>query len=286
MKMFVEIWQYRGLLWNLVVQDFRSRYAGSVIGVFWNVLQPAAQVFIFAVVLARIIGSRLPQTSALGTVDDPFALSIYICAGLLPWLVFSETLARNTTAFLAHSNLIKKVAFPHPLLVLYQVLSGTITLAIMIAIFLGVILVTGHQVGWCLVWLPVLFFVQALFMYGLGLILAAITAHFRDMAQFVGIFLQLWFWLTPIVYFREMVPNLSRFGPALIRLNPLYHLTNLYQNVLFKQIVYFDSLPNTFVPVQDKFLFKVGLMFGLSIVFVLAGMLFYGKLRKELPDQI
>jgi lipopolysaccharide transport system permease protein len=285
-RMTREMWRYRGLLWDLVVQDFRSRYAGSVIGVFWNILQPAAQVFIFAVILARIIGSRLPETGLLSRVDDPYALSIYICSGLLAWLVFSETIARNTTAFLAHSNLIKKVAFPHPLLIMYQVISGTITLAIMIALFLAVILVTGHRVGWCLVWLPVLFCVQALFMYGLGLILATITAHFRDMSQFVGIFLQLWFWLTPIVYFREVVPSLARFGPALLRLNPLYHLTNLYQNILFKQTVYFDSLPNTLIPTQDKFLLKLLLMTVISLVLVIAGNLFYSKLRKELPDQI
>lgn len=158
----LDLWRYRRLLLDLVVQDFRSRYAGSIIGVFWNVLQPAAQVLIFAVILARIMGARLPDSLRLGQVDDPYALSIYICAGLLPWIVLSETLSRNAIAFLSHSNLIKKVAFPHALLVMYQVVSGAITLALMLAIFLVVMLLSGHGLGWSMLWLPVLIVLQAL----------------------------------------------------------------------------------------------------------------------------
>ncbi len=289
LKSALEFWRYRRLLWDLVRQDFRSRYAGSVVGVFWNILQPAAQVFIFAVLLARIIGAKLPEDAVqqLGSVHDPFAMSIYICAGLLAWIVFNETIMRNATTFLAHSDLIKKVAFPHPLLVLYQVISGIITLAIMLAIFLAVILATGHRVGWSIMWLPVILVIQALFMYGLGLLLATITAHFRDMPQIIGILLQLWFWLTPIVYPRDLIPRLlPGIGRVFVQLNPLYHLTNLYQNILWKQVVWFDSLPNTLVPARDQFLLKIAIMTGFAVVIAIAATLFYQKLRKELPDQI
>ncbi len=163
MNPFLEFWHYRRLLWDLVCQDFRSRYAGSVIGVFWNILQPAAQVFIFAVLLAKIIGSKLPADALqrLGKVDDPFAMSIYICSGLLSWIVFSEAIARTSTAFLAHRDLIKKVAFPHPLLVMYQVISATITLVIMLTLFLAFIILSGHQVGWSILWLPFILIIQA-----------------------------------------------------------------------------------------------------------------------------
>ncbi len=283
-----DIWRYRRLLWDLVAQDFRSRYAGSVVGVFWNIVQPAAQVFIFAVLLARIIGSRLPDSMRMQEIDDPFALSIYICAGLLPWIVFNETIMRTSTTFLAHSNLIKKVAFPHPLLVLYQVISGLITLAIMCALLVLVALVTGHRVGVSMVWLPVLLILQGVFMYGLGLLLATITAHFRDMPQIVGIVLQLWFWLTPIVYARDLMNVLAPWGlgPVLLRINPLYHFTNLYQNILFKQVVYFDFLPNSVIPSTDQFAAKLALVTGLGVAVVMAATMFYEKLRHELPDQI
>ena len=152
-----DIWRFRSLLWDLVVQDFRARYAGSVIGVFWNILQPLAQIFIYAVILARVVGSRIPGREGFPNVDDPYALSIYICAGLLPWLTLSETLTRNSLAFLSHSNLIKKVSFPHPILVLYQVISGLITLFIMHALLIIVMIVTGHRIPLSIVWLPVLY---------------------------------------------------------------------------------------------------------------------------------
>jgi len=288
-KLNIDFWRYKHLLWDLVKQDFRSRYAGSVLGVFWNILQPAAQVFIFAVLLAKIIGAKLPADAVaqLGNVNDPFAMSIYICSGLLAWITINETVMRNSTAFLAHSNLIKKVAFPHPLLVLYQVISGMITLVIMLAIFLAVIIVTGHCVGWSIIWLPVIILIQTLFMYGLGLFLATVTAHFRDMPQIIGIVLQLWFWLTPIVYPRDLIPRLMpKIGKIFVQLNPLYHLTNLYQNILWKQIVWYDSLPNTFIPTRDHFLLKLAVIAGISIVLAILSTLFYLQLREELPDQI
>ncbi len=288
-KLNIDFWHYRHLLWDLVKQDFQSRYAGSVLGVFWNILQPAAQVFIFAVLLAKIIGAKLPADAVakLGNVNDPFAMSIYICSGLLAWITFNETIMRNSTAFLAHRDLIKKVAFPHPLLVLYQVISGIITLAIMLAIFLAVILATGHCVGWSIIWLPVIIVIQTLFMYGIGLFLASVTAHFRDMPQIIGIFLQLWFWLTPIVYPRELIMRLMpKVGNIFVQINPLYHLTNLYQNILWKQIVWYDSLPNTFVPTSDKFLLKISVMAVVSIVTAILATIFFLQLREELPDQI
>jgi len=288
MNALLDIWRFRRLLWDLVRQDFRSRYAGSVIGVFWNVVQPAAQVFIFAVLLARIIGSRLPDSMRMQEIDDPYALSIYICAGLLPWIVFNETIMRTSTTFLAHSNLIKKVAFPHPLLVLYQVISGLFTLAIMCLLLLLVALATGHRIGLSIVWLPVLILLQGVFTYGLGLLLATITAHFRDMPQIIGIVLQLWFWLTPIVYARDLMNVLAPWGigPVLLRINPLYHFTNLYQNILFKHVVYFDFLPNALVPPTDQFTAKLVLISALGLALVAAATLFYAKLRHELPDQI
>ena len=104
-------------------------------------------------ILARVVGSRIPGREGFPNVEDPYALSIYICAGLLPWLTLSETLTRNSLAFLSHSNLIKKVSFPHPILVLYQVISGLITLFIMHALLIIVMIVTGHRIPLSIVWL-------------------------------------------------------------------------------------------------------------------------------------
>lgn len=281
-----ELWRYRALLWDLVVQDFRGRYAGSVIGVFWNVLQPLAQIFIYAVILARVVGSRIPDRAGFPEIDDPYALSIYICSGLLPWLTLSETLTRNSLAFLSHSNLIKKVSFPHPILVLYQVISGLITLFIMQAILLIVMIVTGHRLPPSLVWLPLVYLLQGLMTYGLGIFLATATAYFRDMMQFVSIALQVWFWMTPIVYFRELTERIVSFGPMLLLANPLYYLSRAFQILFYENVVYYDFLPQKLLPFQSSFFPTLGVLLLCGIVFTVLGNLFYLKLKKELPDQI
>ena len=281
-----DIWRFRSLLWDLVVQDFRARYAGSVIGVFWNILQPLAQIFIYAVILARVVGSRIPGRVGFPDIEDPYALSIYICAGLLPWLTLSETLTRNSLAFLSHSNLIKKVSFPHPILVLYQVISGLITLFIMHAILLVVMVITGHRIPPSIIWLPVLYVLQGLMTYGLGIFLATATAYFRDMMQFVSIALQVWFWMTPIVYFRELTERIVSFGPLLLLVNPLYYLSRAFQILFYENVVYYDFLPQTLLPSQSSFLPTLGILLLCGLVFSTLGNLFYLKLKSELPDQI
>ena len=281
-----DIWRFRSLLWDLVIQDFRARYAGSVIGVFWNILQPLAQIFIYAVILARVVGSRIPGREGFPEVDDPYALSIYICAGLLPWLTISETLTRNSLAFLSHSDLIKKVSFPHPILVLYQVISGLITLFIMQTLLAIVMLITGHRLPFSLVWLPLLYVLQGLITYGLGIFLATATAYFRDMMQFVSIALQVWFWMTPIVYFRELVERIASFGPTLLLANPLYYLSRSYQILFYENVVYYDLLSQGFIPSQKVFFPTLGLLFLCGVLLSVFGSLVYLKLKKELPDQI
>ena len=281
-----DIWRFRSLLWDLVIQDFRARSAGSVIGVFWNILQPLAQIFIYAVILARVVGSRIPGREGFPDVEDPYALSIYICAGLLPWLTISETLTRNSLAFLSHSNLIKKVSFPHPILVLYQVISGLITLFIMQALLIIVMIITGHRIPPSMVWLPVLYVLQGLMTYGLGIFLATATAYFRDMLQFVSIVLQVWFWMTPIVYFRELTERIVSFGPLLLLVNPLYYLSRSFQILFYENVVYHDFLPQKILPAQSSFFPTLGILFFCGLVFTILGNLFYLKLKKELPDQI
>ena len=122
-----------------------------------------------------------------------------------------------------------------------------------------------------------MFAVQALFLYGIGLLLATLTAHFRDMPQFVSIALQLWFWVTPIVYLREQLAGLMSFAPALLAVNPLYHLTNLYQTILYRHVVLYDTLPNTLLPADNAFLGRLAGMAALGLALVVGASFFYNK---------
>jgi len=122
--------------------------------------------------------------------------------------------------------------------------------------------------------------------YGLGLFLATATAYFRDMMQFVSIALQVWFWMTPIVYFRELVERIASFGPTLLLANPLYYLSRSYQILFYENVVYFDFLPQGLLPAQKVFFPTLGILLLCGLAFSLFGSLVYLKLKKELPDQI
>jgi ABC-type polysaccharide/polyol phosphate export permease len=154
------------------------------------------------------------------------------------------------------------------------------------AILLIVMIVTGHRLPPSLVWLPLVYLLQGLMTYGLGIFLATATAYFRDMMQFVSIALQVWFWMTPIVYFRELTERIVSFGPMLLLANPLYYLSRAFQILFYENVVYYDFLPQKLLPSQSSFFPTLGVLLLCGIVFTVLGNLFYLKLKKELPDQI
>ena len=154
------------------------------------------------------------------------------------------------------------------------------------ALLILVMLLTGHRLPFSLVWLPLIYVLQGLVTYGLGIFLATATAYFRDMMQFVSIALQVWFWMTPIVYFRELVERIASFGPTLLLANPLYYLSRAYQILIYENVVYYDFLNQSLLPSQKVFFPTLGVLLLCGIVFSVVGSLFYSKLKKELPDQI
>jgi len=208
------------LLWNFVARDFQGRYAGSLIGIVWNVIHPLVLIVIYIVVFSRIMGARLPGTS------DVYGYGIYLCAGLLPWNAFAEVISRSTTVFIDQSHLLKKVNLPKKVLSASVALSGLINFLIVYAIFFVFLLLTGHRLGWATLVLPPLVAFQFVFAIGLGLVLATLHTFFRDVAQLVSVVLQFWFWLTPIVYLEDVIPDAAR---GVLHLNPMYYFVRGYR---------------------------------------------------------
>src|SRR4029453_13980196 len=131
---------------------------------------------------------------------DPLSYSLYLCAGLLTWGYFVEVLLRSQTVFLEQANMLKKVSFPRITLPSYVFLSASVNFAIVWGLFLGFLLVSGRWPGWVLVALAPALSLQQNLAVGLGLALGVTNVFFRDVGQAVGVALQFWFWLTPIVY--------------------------------------------------------------------------------------
>ena len=220
------LWVYRGFVVGMVVRDFRGRYLGSVLGAFWAVLNPVAQVLIYTVIFSQVMRARLPH------VSDSLGYSLYLCAGILTWNYFVEVLLRSQTVFLEQANMLKKVNFPRVTLPVYVFLSASVNFLIVWTLFLGFLLVSGRWPGRVLIALVPLLVIQQVLAVGLGLALGVTNVFFRDVAQAVGVGLQFWFWLTPIVYPVSAVPEIVRGAMAW---NPLYGLVDAYQRIVVEQ---------------------------------------------------
>lgn len=259
--MVVNLWRYKRFIFNNAVNDLRHRYAGSAMGIFWNVLNPLAQILVYTIVFSHIMAVRLPGGAS--TAD----FAIYICTGLLPWIAFSECISRGANSFIENANYLKKLPIPEQIFVAKGAVSATLSLFISMSLLLVVNLLIGSGAKWS--WTVVLFILLLFqcFGFGIGLLLSSLNVFFRDIGQMVGIFIQMWMWLTPIVYLIDIIParyvNLMKLNPAYPFIDAL-HLTIIYGN-----------WPN---------LSQWGAMAGWSLSSSIVGYLVLRKLRPEIRD--
>lgn len=223
MNMLRALWAYRGFIRGSVQREFQSKYRNSLLGAAWTILNPLAMIVVYTVIFAQVMRAKLPG------MDSTFAYSIYLCAGVLTWGLFAEITGRAQNIFIEHANLMKKLSFPRLCLPVTVVASAGLNFAIVFGLFTIFLVISGNFPGWAyLALLPVLA-IQTTFAIGLGISLGVLNVFFRDVGQFFGIFLQFWFWLTPVVYPISILPERAR---SLMTLNPMASLVAAYQNIL------------------------------------------------------
>lgn len=222
--MLASLFSNRHLVWELVARDVRSRYTGSVLGLFWSVLNPLLQLLLYTVVFSLFLGGKLGEGGGTGH----FAASLF-CA-LLPWSAIQESTVRSARGFLDQSNLIKKARFPLEVVPLSLVCSALIHQMIATVAFLVILLATGLLDITTLAVLIPLLVVQASFMYGSAMLIATANVFFKDIAQIIGVVFMFLFWLTPIVYPKSVVPDEYLF---LLDLNPLTHMVEGFRYAVF-----------------------------------------------------
>ena len=222
------------LAFSFAKRDFRERYVGTGLGQLWYILSPVITIFIYTVIFSDFMKMKL------NIIDNSYAYSIYLVPGLLAWTTFSTILLRLTNSFAEKANLIKKINVP---MYSFQ-LSIVITefFLFVLSILLGVIflLLVHHPVTWSFLWLLPVMFLQTLFVFSLGVILSLFTPFFKDLKEAIPIIIQLWFWMSPIVYMKEMIANKY---PLILTLNPFYYFAEIYQDIfLFSKSPSFISL--------------------------------------------
>jgi lipopolysaccharide transport system permease protein len=263
-RAFQNFLRHRDLLWQMVGNDLRGRYVGSFLGLFWNVVHPLVQIGIYTVIFSQVMGARLAGNTS------PYSYSIYLCAGLLPWTVFVEIIQRCTGVFWENANLVKKIAFPKVLLHSYVVAAGALNLAIIVAIFLVFLwfIEALPPTLPLLVWGGFLL-LQLLFAMGIGFFTSVLNVFFRDTAQLTSVLLQIWFWLTPIVYVVDIVPPAAA---EWLQYNILYHFVAVHHALVLSGQL----------PTLEESLFLVQV----SFVTLVLGLLCFRASRRRIPDEL
>ena len=195
------LWNYRGFVRASVARELRLRYAGSALGGLWQVLSPLAMIGIYTVVFSGLMKTRLQG------VDDRYAYTIYVCCGLLAWTMFSDILMRSQTMFIDNGNLLKKATFPRSCVPAIVVGSALANFGIVYCVFLALLVISGRWPGGVVVAAVVPLVLFALLGLAIGVFLGIVHVFFRDVGQVLGIVLQAWFWLTPIVYPVRALPD-------------------------------------------------------------------------------
>ena len=223
MQMIKALWAYRGFILGSVRREFQSKYSNSLLGAAWTIINPLAMIVVYTVVFSQVMKARLPGA------EGQFAYSIYLCAGVLTWTFFSETVSRAQNVFLENANLIKKVSFPRMCLPVIVVANASLNFLIIFGLFTLFLLLSGSFPGLVYIAVIPLLAVQVLFSVGLGITLGVLNVFFRDVGQLFAVVLQFWFWLTPVVYPVSILPE---FAQKALRFNPMTNIIASYQGVL------------------------------------------------------
>lgn len=203
------LWTRRSFVHSLVYKDIKNRYAHSMLGVAWMVLEPLLLVAALSLIFSRV--GRLGQFT--GAVPFP----VFFYAGILPWNLFSRSLSEGTKTFVAEAVLLRKYSFPREILLAKNLVIFLIELAISSVAFCVVLALfdVAPNVHW--LWLPPLLALECALCFGVMLVTASLNVYLRDVATFLGAISGILFWVSPVVF------RIDPSGPSrlLLYLNPI-----------------------------------------------------------------
>jgi lipopolysaccharide transport system permease protein len=255
------IWAYRYFIISSIKTEFKAKFVRSKFGGLWMIFHPLAQVLIYALVLSAVLKAKLSG------IDSQYAYAIYLMAGMVGWNLFMDIASRSLSVFIDNGNLIQKMSFPKltlPLIVIGSSLTNFFFLFLAMVVVFGFL---GHSISFTILWIPVLILITITLATGVGLTLGILNVFIRDIGQIMTIIFQFWFWLTPIVYSKSMLPEKYQ---DFLYLNPMSGIIDGYHSVLV-----YNKAPNLELLIYPSIL-------ALS-TFILA-LFLYQKSNKEMAD--
>ena len=221
-------WVNLNLLLTLVRRDLEARYKGSILGNLWPLVNQLSQLLIYTYVFSIVLQVKLnlqgmPQ-------DSKLTFGLWLFAGLVPWLAFTGGLTQAAASVIGQPNLVKKVVFPLSLLPLVPILSTFIESTFGLIALIAMVGLLTQQLHLTLLLLPLVWLPQLLLTAGLGYFTSSLTVFLRDIPQSLGVILNVWFYLTPIVYPVEKIPEQWQF--LVFWCNPLTAIAEVYRDLI------------------------------------------------------
>jgi lipopolysaccharide transport system permease protein len=253
---FKEIWRYKDLLYFLTLRGIKARYAQSILGVSWAIIQPLFSTIVFTLVFG-----------GLAKVDSdgmPYFLFSYLA--LWPWNYFSGTLTESANSLIQNANMITKVYFPRMVLPLSAILSKL--LDFLIAFVVVIVLLIYFQVtpGWGLLILPVLILQLLMTSLGIGMFLSALAVKYRDVKHALSFIVQLLLYAAPVVYSTNAVPE--KYIPFYI-LNPMVGVIEGFRAAFLNR------------PIPWEWIWPGSI---LSVIFFVFGMMYFRRMERIFAD--
>lgn len=260
LKIFTRFWAERSLIFNFAKKDFTSKYLGSYLGIMWAFIQPTIMIMIYWFVFQ--VGFR-----SVPIGDIPFIL--WLLTGMIPWLFFSETIAGGTSSVVDNSYLVKKVVFPIEILPIVRLISASFVHLFFICILIIIFCFYGYY--------PNLYFFQYFYYFiatvflGLGItyITSCLTIFIKDVGQFVNMFLQFGFWLTPIFWSFDLVPEKLQF---LFKINPLFYIIDGFRQTFIYHTWFWER------PIQTIYFWSI------TVILFLVGVFIFSRVKKHFAD--
>ena len=253
--------QRRSLVAQLVRRDFQQRYVGSAAGWIWGVIHPLVLLLSWTFIFQVCLKTKLPP----GSVTQNYTMFLF--CGMLPWLLFQDTVLRSASSMLEQATLITRTLFPAEVVPVSIFLSSLIHHLIALLLVMIASVIVLKSISPMVLLLPLYMLFIGLFAVGVGWFVSSLQVYLRDTAQILTVVMTLWFWFTPIMISEQQIP--ARFQP-LLRLNPMSWIVRAYR----------DRLLSAHWPSWEEF----AVLSAYSGLTFIAGGLFFRHLKRGFAD--
>ncbi len=256
-KDFSRVFGYGNLIWMLVAKELKARYRGTFFGFLWSFFNPLLAMLTYVLVFSIYMKVQMEN------------YSVFLLSGMLPWLWFASATNESSNSIMANGGLIKKISLPLEIFPFVYVASNLMNFLFSVPILLTLLIVLKVKIGAAIIMFPVLVLIQFVFTFGMALLVSSLTVKFRDLIYLIPNMIQIWYFLTPIMYPNSVVPEKYR---VFLSVNPFSHFAISYQGIFL-----YNKFPS---------LSAVAIIGAFSLCLLAAGIYVFHRLKETFPEEV